>query len=180
MAFNLSYKINPSAFYSNTIQRSVETWMRVADRPRRSPGTPLRSGAFAALGTPGVLRPAATVIPPFCGGPPGPPPSLPQRSHQCPGSLALRPDATMPDDRVLEHEHNDRADDRYDQAPQVEPGDADGAKRGEDEAAPTMPGTISRTAPSPCLLTVLLAMKPAIRPRTEQMLGPLVMADGVR
>src|SRR5690348_15951651 len=34
--------------------------------------------------------------------------------------------------------------------------------------APTIPRTMSRMIPSPCLLTILLAMKPAIRPRTIQ------------
>src|SRR5690242_9738808 len=33
---------------------------------------------------------------------------------------------------------------------------------------PMIPRRMSRTTPCPCLLTILLAMKPAIRPRTIQ------------
>src|SRR5215469_16498870 len=52
------------------------------------------------------------------------------------GSAAVRDEMSgaAPEDRVIEHEHDDRADDGDEHAPEIEPGDARAAQPGEDES----------------------------------------------
>jgi hypothetical protein len=68
---------------------------------------------------------------------------------------------------VIDHQHDNRSDDRDDHAVEVEAGNPAGAEGAEDKASDDRPDNseiISRKTPSPDLGTILLAMKPAMRP----------------
>ena len=74
-------------------------------------------------------------------------------------------------DEVIDNEHDDSANDCDDHAVQIEKrhaGMAGKLKQQPPTSAPPTPRTMSRTLTAPVRFTILLAIKPAISPRTIQ------------
>ena len=73
--------------------------------------------------------------------------------------------------RVIQQEHHDRADDGHEHAPYIESRYPSGAYKGEQEPPGNRaddPEDNVQDDASPCLFTILLAIKPAIRPKMIQ------------
>jgi hypothetical protein len=72
--------------------------------------------------------------------------------------------------RMINHEHDYRADCSYHDTRHVHAGDPDETKFGENRVpddGPMTPRMMSRTSPSPLRFTTLLPMKPAMSPTTS-------------
>jgi hypothetical protein len=101
---------------------------------------------------------------------------LVRSGHLVPGRRNLYGRAP-PRHRMVDDQHNDRANHGHQNAPQVDSGYARVTDRGENFAsetsAPIIPRIMSRTKPSPDLFTILLPMNPEISPTISHAMIPM-------